>query len=152
MEPAFPEPAWVRFQSPFGDGRFLTLIIIPNRLHAKASSFQSPFGDGRFLTFEDGRVFDPTKARVSIPFRRWPLSNPERKSIDRLRRPRLFQSPFGDGRFLTVLASACGCEADWWLFQSPFGDGRFLTTCSPSLPTRDLVTSSFNPLSEMAAF
>ncbi len=45
--------------------------------------FQSPFGDGRFLT-RLGRTFGsfrpvpvplPGAGRVSIPFRRWPLSN-----------------------------------------------------------------------------
>ncbi len=65
---------------------------------------------------------------VSIPFRRWPLSNspasPDRAASQSLR----FQSPFGDGRFLT------GQKRD---------------------PTAIVVTElveGFNPLSEMAAF
>ncbi len=60
-----------------------------------------------------------------------------------------FQSPFGDGRFLTTQI-APGVRADQVEFQSPFGDGRFLTGEVPVGTARVLLR--FNPLSEMAAF
>ncbi len=65
--------------------------------------------------------------KVSIPFRRWPLSNLVKE----------IRANLGGRR--------------WRRFQSPFGDGRFLTFASP---VRLSVTQleRFNPLSEMAAF
>ncbi len=39
------------FQSPFGDGRFLTAAwAVWEKLIPLVDEFQSPFGDGRFLT------------------------------------------------------------------------------------------------------
>ncbi len=123
------------FQSPFGDGRFLTVILSyayrPDRLSQVSipfrrwplsnylSAFYLPTGGERTVSipfrrwplskpiFEDGRTFCPASATVSIPFRRWPLSNLfDGEPLDLSRGRILFQSPFGDGRFLT---KRCGC-------------------------------------------
>ncbi len=86
--------------------------------------FQSPFGDGRFPTFWFTKVNRYVSA-VSIPFRRWPLSNLRADEVTTLAWDMSFQSPFGDGRFLTWTIIACPPRR-----RSP----------------------GFNPLSEMAAF
>ncbi len=67
----------------------------------------------------------------------------------------LFQSPFGDGRFLTVdlsRAELIAANRPVEGFQSPFGDGRFLTRTVTAMGLRPNSCSGFNPLSEMAAF
>ena len=68
----------------------------------QVSSFQSPYGDGRFLTFHHQRERSSNENQVSIPLRRWPLSDeledvfvPDNVDV-------AFQSPYGDGRFLTL--------------------------------------------------
>ncbi len=60
----------------------------------------------------------------------------------------LFQSPFGDGRFLTRVFRRYFPDQD--AFQSPFGDGRFLTLRKWAVGPGQ--SHGFNPLSEMAAF
>ena len=89
---------------------------------------------------------------VSIPLRRWPLSDgphfPE-PSTDRWVAG--FQSPYGDGRFLTWRSWGKDPAVGYRSFQSPYGDGRFLT---PTVGYRSvlLCQACFNPLTEMAAF
>ncbi len=64
------------FQSPFGDGRFLTVEEVGPITASQWYWFQSPFGDGRFLTiFSSSYGSSCGRSPVSIPFRRWPLSN-----------------------------------------------------------------------------